>query len=362
MLYAVVMAGGIGERFWPLSTPRRPKQLIPFFDDEPLLSRAVERLDPLLPIDRIILVTTRELEVPIRDLIPSIPPENLILEPVGKNTAPAAALATQKILRRDPDGVIAMFPSDHMIEGKKVLHDQLLQAVRIAESRYLVTFGIQPNHPATGYGYIRLGGPLKARGAKGSKVFRAEAFVEKPDRERAEAYLRDGGYLWNSGIFVWSGKFFLEQVRAHAPALSRSLMDIREAIETPDEPAAIDRFYRSVEKISVDYAIMERSDRVAVIPADFQWDDLGSWTALERTHRADEEGNVIVGRAILDDVRDCIVYVEDGAVALLGLRDLVVVRVGEVTMVCHRSKAETVRKLAEKWRDVSKGEGKKSAS
>ncbi len=352
MLYAVVMAGGIGERFWPLSTPRRPKQLIPFFEEKPLLVKAIERLDPLLPVDRIIVVTSEVLEGPVRELLPSLPDGNLVLEPVGKNTAPAAALATLKVLKRDPDGLVAMFPSDHFIEGKEDFQDQLLLASKAAELGYIVLFGIRPDYPATGYGYVRLGEPLED--FEGS-VHHAGAFVEKPDIETARTYMEEGGFLWNSGIFVWSGKFFLDQVEEYTPGIYRLLVEARDDLDTPAERQALGRFYGAVEKVSVDYAIMERTERMLVVPATFQWDDLGSWAALERVIRRDDGRNVVVGEAILQEVSDSIVYSEDGVVALLGVKDIVVVRMSGVTMVCHKDRVEEVRKLAEAYRNEKGG-------
>jgi mannose-1-phosphate guanylyltransferase len=353
MLYAVVMAGGIGERFWPLSTPQRPKQLVPLFDDQPLLVQAIERLNPVLPIERVVVVTSRDLENPVRKLVPSLPADNLILEPIGRNTAPAAALASQKLLLRDSDAVIGMFPADHFIRSEEKFRQQILQAAVVAENNYIVTFGVEPDYPATGYGYIRIGEPLEE--VKGEKFHRAEAFVEKPDLETAKTYVKAGNYLWNSGIFVWGAKFFMEQVETHAPEIHASLQDIQSDLEAGREAEALERFYGSVERISVDYAIMERSDRIAVMPAKFSWDDLGSWPSLERVWEVSKGGNVVIGDAILNDVKDSIVYAEDGVIALLGVKDLVVVRVGDVTMVCHRKRAEEVRKLAEEWR---RGTGK----
>jgi mannose-1-phosphate guanylyltransferase len=353
MIYAVVMAGGIGERFWPLSTPHRPKQLIPLFEDKPLLIRAIERLDPLVPTERTFVITSKTLGKTVGNLIPELPRENLILEPVGKNTAPAAALATLKVLMKDPDGIIAMFPSDHVIEEKDDFQRQVTHASRLAEQDNIVTFGVPPDYPSTGYGYIQVGEPMEDIG--GEKSYRIQRFVEKPDIESAKGYVRDGSYLWNSGIFVWGGKFFLDQVQEYSPGIYRSLMEIRQDLDL-DNQETIDRFYGEVEKISVDYAIMERSNRMVVIPASFKWDDLGSWTALERICPTDAGGNVVIGEAILNDVKDSIVYSENGTVALLGVKDLVVVRLKGLTMVCHRSNVEEVRKLAEEWRSSSGGE------
>jgi mannose-1-phosphate guanylyltransferase len=350
MLYAVVMAGGIGERFWPLSTPKRPKQLVPFLGERPLLVKSIERLDPLISIDHVLVVTSRALENPVRELIPDLPSRNLIIEPVGKNTAPAATLATQKVLLRDPGGIVAMFPSDHFVRGREAFQEDLQRAARIAEQDYIVTFGIPPLYPATGYGYIQVGKTLEGNLRDGRRV---SAFVEKPDTETALAYIDDGGYFWNSGIFVWSGKFFLEQVREFAPDIYKSLQDIREDLDTGNEVKALERFYGGVKRISVDYAIMERSDRIAVLPASFRWDDMGSWTSLGRICSADENGNVVIGKSILNDVHDSVVYSEEGVVALLGVKDLVIVRMNDVTMVCHRDRVEEVKKLAKEWKSGS---------
>jgi mannose-1-phosphate guanylyltransferase len=322
--------------------------MIPFFEGRPLLALAVERLEGRIPPERIVVVSSRSLEGPVRDLLPDIPPENLILEPEGKNTAPAAALATRKITGRDPDGVVAMFPSDHYIPDRERFGRQLDDAARLAADGWIVTFGIRPRDAATGYGYIRAGESLEGAGC--GEAHRVDAFVEKPDRPTAESYLRDGGYLWNSGIFVWGGKFFLDQVKAHAPAIHDALTAVEGDLDSPREAASLEAFYATVEKISIDYAVMERSDRIAVLPADFRWDDLGSWASLARIHDKDADGNVVVGDALLDDVSDSIVYSEEGTVALLGVRDLVVVRMGDVTLVCTRERAEEVRRLAERWR------------
>ncbi len=355
MLHAVIMAGGIGERFWPLSTPERPKQLAPLLGNRPLLAHAVGRLEPVVPLDRVFIITSRNLEGPVKGLFPRLPAGNLVLEPIGKNTAPAAALVTLKILGRDPSGVIAMFPADHFIQDEERFQGQVLHASQVAERGYIVTFGISPGYPATGYGYIKRGELLEE--SEDGPVYHVGAFVEKPDLETAVGYLSRGDYLWNSGMFVWKGDVFLDEVNRYAPGLYRSLMAIRGEVDTEREGDALDHFYGGADKISVDYAVMERSDRMAVIPAGFRWDDLGSWTSLERISEAtDEKGNVTIGNTILQDVHDSIVYASEGTVALVGVHDLVVVRVGEITMVCPKSKAEEVKKLARKWRDGEGGE------
>lgn len=333
--WAVVLAGGVGSRFWPLSTPERPKQLLPLVSNKPLLRDTVDRLGPIVDPSHTLILTNANLVKPIRSLLPPIPRENIIAEPRPAGTAAALAWAALTIERRDgPEATMLSVHADWSIGNDARFREVLLLAEAAATRTHtLVTVGVVPSRPDTGFGYIQPSDPDEA---SGSPVLR---FVEKPDRQRAEKMVSEG-YLWNSGIFVWKVGDFLAQIRKHARELARAMA------LGPDGEAS-DFFGRVANPVSVDVAVLERSKDVTVVPGDFGWDDVGTWSALARVRTKDEFGNVTAGNVHLLDGADNVVHADSGAVVLYGVDNLVVVARDGLTLVTTKEKAADLKRLVE---------------
>lgn len=329
--WVVILAGGVGSRFWPLSTPTRPKQLLPLIDAQPLLRNTVDRLLPLADPDRILILTNASLVEPIHALLPEIPRENLIAEPKPAGTAAALAWAASVIAKRDgDDAVMLSVHADWAIGDAPGFRAALERAATVAEAQHaLVTVGVVPSRPDPGFGYIRPGEALDGGGQ------RVAQFVEKPTRERAAEMVRDG-YLWNSGIFVWRVGDFLGEVRAHTPEVAPALADAH---------GEITRFFATVKSISVDVGVLERTDNVVVIPGSFGWDDVGTWAALARVRAHDAAGNAANGPVHLVDARDNVVQAEGNDVVLYGVQDLVVVVRDGLTLVTTTERAADLKTL-----------------
>lgn len=337
-LWAVILAGGIGSRFWPASTPSQPKQLLRLASEKALIRDTVERIVPLVPTERLRILTGRHLAEPILGALPELHAGNLLLEPRAAGTAPVLAWAAAEIERRDPEGVMVSLHADHVIAPPERFHATIAQATTLAaEHRLLFTLGARPERPETGYGYIRLGDPLQPVPGGTQGGYRVDSFVEKPDRARAESYLRDGSYLWNTGIFIWRATDLLEQLERHTPELAELIPIAREG--------GTEEFFRRAATLSIDEGLLERSDRVAVVPADFAWDDVGSWDALYRTRPLDERGNVVVGEGFAVDSSGCALYSEAGPIVAFGVDDLVVVRTAGVTFVTSRERSAELKRL-----------------
>ncbi|MBI4913258.1 MAG: mannose-1-phosphate guanylyltransferase [Acidobacteria bacterium] len=333
----VVMAGGKGTRFWPRSRERRPKQFLPILGERNLLAQTVDRVLPTFGPERIFIATTTELAEETRRLLPELPPDNVIAEPEGRNTAPCLALALVHIARKRPDAVMAVLSADHWIgDEPRFLEDLDLAARHAAGTGDLVTFGIPPAYPETGYGYIETEGEGPVR--------RVAAFREKPPLETALAYAASGRHFWNAGMFVWRLDAFREELRAHAPAVLDPLEAWASAGALPgDLPAA----YARTEATSIDYALLERSRRVAAIPARFRWSDVGSWPALLDFHEKDAAGNIVRGDAVLVEARDCAVFGGARLVALAGVEDLIVVDEPDALLVTRRDRAQGVKQVVD---------------
>ena len=349
--WITVLAGGIGSRFWPVSTPARPKQLLALGSDRPLIVDAVERALALSDGDRVRILTSAPLQAPFARVLPSLGPEAYWLEPLSRGTGPALAWAAWRMLREDPHAVMVSLHADHVIRPLETFARLVADAVQLArEWGVLVTVGAPPSRPDPGFGYIQPGAPLETTG--GSEAYRVEAFHEKPTPALAADYL-GRGYLWNTGIFVWTARTFLEEIGIHAPEIARALPLLEE-----DGPAA---FFETVPTISVDVAVLERSSRVAVARADFEWDDVGSWEAVARSRPSDPLGNVAAGEAYVVDSSRNVVFAEGGPVVLFGVEDLVVVRTGRVTMVTTRERSPDLKdllaRLPEPLRRLDEGGG-----
>lgn len=347
-MYIVILAGGSGTRFWPLSRKRTPKQLISVFGGRSMLQRTVERVIPLNP--KRILVVTNALQAAetARQLEPytSIPID-IIAEPLARNTAPAIGLAASIIARYDPDGVMAVLPADHYIVHEERFREVLREASAVAQEGFLATLGITPTRPETGYGYIEAG---EARGTAGHRPVRR--FVEKPSLDRAMEFMAAGNFYWNSGMFVWQACVILDQIGEHMPQLSQSLARLEfspDIWELSDLKPGIEAVYKDVPAESIDYGVMEKSGDVVTIPAEFGWSDVGSWNALPELMEGDAAGNVHINSAasVNLDAEGCLVYGGGRLSALVGVRDLIIVNTGDALMVCHKERSQDVKKVVE---------------
>ncbi|NLI97225.1 mannose-1-phosphate guanylyltransferase [bacterium] len=335
-IYAVLLVGGKGERFWPLSTPERPKQFLKIFSNKTMIQETVERILPLVPSERILFVLPPHLTRPLKNDLKWVKTENLIVEPEGRNTAPAIALAARR-LRNKPDAVMVVLPADHLITPAKTYLSDLKKAVELAEKRYLVTFGIPPARPETGYGYIE----VDRRNPLGNSGFRVKKFHEKPDEIKAKNYMKSGKHFWNSGMFVWKVGEIIKAFKFHSSKTYNALLSSGNRKLTKES-------YAKSEATSVDYAIMEKASNVAVITARFRWDDVGSWAAVERHLKKGVDKNTSVGKLISLDSADCIVVAAQGEVALLGVSNLVIVKTHDTVLVCAKERAADIKKLLER--------------
>ena len=348
--YAVILAGGRGERFWPVSRAATPKPFVSLFGGKPLLRHAVERLDGVVPSDHIFIVTMDGLAAQCTLTVPEIPPENIIDEPMGRDTAAACALGTELATHRagKSAAAIAILTADQLITNVDAFQTTLRDSFTLAESEpVLVTMGIAPTSPATGYGYIEIVAATSPSPSKNNTVFHpVKRFVEKPDAPTAQTYLDNGRFLWNSGMFVWSADTFRAALAAHRPDLATAMNRIAETLGTPEFPDRLRQEYEKLEKISIDYAIMEKAKNLIVARGAFGWDDVGTWTAVERHFTPDAHGNVTLGTAAtLDTRRSMIVSDPDHLVAVLGLDDIVVVHTKDATLVCPKSHADRLKSL-----------------
>ncbi len=347
-LYAVIMAGGSGTRFWPASRSDRPKQFLPISSDRPMIAQTFARLEGFIPTERVLVVTSASQAQLVRECLPSLPEENLLAEPEARNTAPCIALAALEIEKRDPDAVQVVLAADHVIEPADAFQRTVAAAAEQAASGgYLITLGIRPDHPATGYGYIRAGEEI-AR-IDDIPVYQVARFVEKPDRASADSFVKSGRFYWNSGMFIWSTASILEAFRTFLP-------EVHDGLRSVKTEADLARVYAGLPSTQVDKAILERTDNALMLPIDYRWNDVGSWAALDRVVEPDAQGNRASladgAQLIAEDAENCIAYAEgDQVIALLGVSDLVVVHAGNATLVCPRERAEEVKRLVERLKE-----------
>jgi mannose-1-phosphate guanylyltransferase len=349
-LYAVIMAGGSGTRFWPASRSARPKQFLPIAGERSMIAATVERLFGLVELANVLVVTSGDLAPLVRECLPALAAENVLVEPVGRNTAACVALAALEIGRRSPDSVHVVLPADHVIEPLSSFRASLVAGVAEAcrEDR-LVTLGIRPTFPATGYGYIEVAEEIARHGE--FSAHRVERFVEKPDPARAEEFLESGRFLWNAGIFLWQTRCVLEALRRHAPR-------IVDPLERAGRAQGLDDIYPTLPALPVDVAVMEAATNRSVLPIDYSWNDVGSWTSLPDVITPDEAGNCAVGgvQLLAEGARDNVIYGEPGSLtALIGVQGLVVVRAGDALLVCPKERAQDVKAIVERLRDEGPG-------
>jgi mannose-1-phosphate guanylyltransferase len=344
------MAGGRGERFWPESRIARPKQLLPIVGEKAMLAQTIDRLAGLVSAKDVFVITNIEQRDAVLEVCPELDPNKVIGEPVGRDTAAAVGLATVLVRREDPNASFAMLPADAVIHNADGLRNTLESAFAAAEAEpVLATIGITASFPATGYGYIQQGDAMGD--FAGRPVYQVQRFVEKPDLATAKSYLEAGNYFWNAGMFIWSVPSIVGELEKSTPSLWQALQAIDQGLAAGQGiDALLAEHYPNLEKISVDYAIIEKASNVVMIESGFDWDDVGEWPAVARHYPADDNGNVVRGQAELNDAHNNIVYCRDDQhlVALLGVKDLIVVKTDDATLVCHKDKAQEIKELVKK--------------
>ncbi|MGA6826556.1 mannose-1-phosphate guanylyltransferase/mannose-6-phosphate isomerase [Nitrospira sp. NS4] len=349
-LYPVIMAGGSGTRFWPLSRHLFPKQLLKIGGDRTLIQQTMQRVCGCAPSSQVLISTNAAqaelIRVQLADWKHDLT-QGFVLEPEGRNTAPAIALAALEVLRRDPEGLMLVVPADHVVTGQRDFQSAVSLAVQLAEQGYLVTFGIKPIRPETGYGYIKPNGRA-ILGKQGKlKGYRVQQFVEKPNAAKAAQYLKAGNYYWNSGMFVWRAATILDEIRRHQPELGKVADRIGALKAAGASQTTIDDIYRQALSVSIDNGVMELSSKAAVVPVTFRWSDVGSWGSLDEVAKKDKSGNVMTGRVVDLESARSIVYADQRVVATIGLQDMVVVDTPDATLVCPKSRAQDVKKIVE---------------
>ncbi len=345
MMYGVIIAGGKGERFWPFSTKEKPKQLLNIYSNRSMLQDTIERVSDLVPMDRTVIVTGESIRNQILEHVPNVKEQNILAEPFGKNTCLAIAFAAAHLAKKDPQATMLVLSADHFIQPKERLLEILKYGATIAErDEMLITIGINPTRPETGYGYIEQGQLYDSY--NGISSYTVKQFKEKPSRPLAQQYYVGRSHLWNSGMFIWTAAAFLKAVSQCKPDMYSQLMAYSEKIGTGEERDYRQKLFENAENISVDVAILEAAANVVVIKGDLIWDDIGSWLALERINPKDKDNNVIIGNTILHDSYEITaVNANDGIIATLGVSDLVVVKTDQVVLVAHKTKVGDIKAL-----------------
>ena len=349
-LYAVIMAGGSGTRFWPASRIARPKQFLPISGGLTMIEETFRRLEGLVPAERVLVVTAESQAALVAECLPELPAENILAEPCARNTAPCVAWAAHEIARRDPDAIQVILPADHVIQPRDAFQRTLAAAAAAAVDGGLFTFGVEPDHPATGYGYIKTSEQLSL--SEGEPVFSVERFVEKPSLEKAIKFLDEGGFYWNAGIFVWSTKSIVDAIARYVPKLDTGIRRIIEGADLATE-------YATLPAEPVDVAIMERSDQVRLLPITYTWNDVGSWLALSEITEKDANGNGAVlaesGKLVSIESTGNLVYAEGArVVALVGVEGLAVVQTDTATLVCPLDRAQDVKRVVDELKASGK--------
>lgn len=352
-MYAAIMAGGSGTRLWPRSRREKPKQYQALYSDNTLLQETVKRLEPLIDHENIYVIANASHETLVKEQLSWIPKGNFIGEPMGKDTAPAVGIIATLIHHSDPDAIMLVTPADHVIAKEKQFRQLLEVAAQVAsDGPNVITIGIRPTFPATGYGYIQMAETHTVIDTV--DIFDVVSFKEKPDIHTAEEYVASWRYVWNSGMFIWSAKTVLDLYRDHAPDIYKLLLRYDSAIGTPNESKVFEEVYEAFPRISVDYAILEHANNIHVIPASIGWNDLGSWSSLQEIMEPDEDGNAIIGNHLGIDTHNCLIYAKDRLVTTVGLDNMIVVDAGDVVLVLPSGRSQDIKVLLEQLKKEGK--------
>ena len=351
-VYAVIMAGGVGSRFWPRSRERSPKQLLEIAGEGTMIQNTVQRLDGFVAPKNIFVVTNKLQRTAVAKQLPALPAENIIVEPVGRNTAPCIGLAAMFVHRLDPNGVMVVLPADHVIANEKEFIRVLNVGVQLAHTQStLVTIGIQPTHPETGYGYIQV---VEANSTKKGPVpegvFMVKTFAEKPNLQTAQRFVESGDFLWNSGMFIWRADVILGEIKRSLPELHSHLMSIEPSLGTSLYEQSLEHAYGLMRGISIDYGVMEKATSVFVIRGDFGWNDVGSWDEVYRLAAKDEEGNHIEGKIISFNTKNSYIHSNDKLIAAVGVDDLIIINTHDALLVCKRGASQDVKEIVDHLR------------
>lgn len=344
-LFVVILAGGTGTRLWPRSRRERPKQLLGLLSTRTMLQQTFDRIAPLLPPDHIYVITNASYVEDVRAQLPEIPAGNVIGEPEGRGTAPPLGYAAALLTSRDTDAVMVSLAADHYIQKEAEFREAVCAAEEIASRNFLVTFGVKPSYPETGYGYIESGDELAQAGTW--RAYRVKRFVEKPDEEAAAAFIASGNYSWNSGMFIWRASLILEEFERYLPKHIQQLREIAAARGIPNQAETFDRVWREMGSETIDVGIMEKSERVAVLPLDVGWSDVGNWASLLTILPGDGNQNVVIGDHIGVETKNSLIYSNGRLIATVGLSDMIVVDTDDIVLVCHKEDAQKVKHLVE---------------
>jgi len=343
MDYAVIMSGGMGTRFWPKSRHNMPKQFLKTVGEKTLIQNTVDRIQKCISHDNICIVTNRNYVKMIKKQLPGIKCENIFIEPYNKETATCIGLAAIKLIKRDHEAVMIVLPSDHMIQNIDEFKNDIDEALKIARSQdVLVTLGIVPKRPETAYGYIETG---KLLSHERIPVFKAKRFTEKPNKTIAQMFLDKGTFLWNSGMFIFKASVLLSQMERYLPELYSNLMVMQEAVGRSDEDKIIEDEYKKVDGISIDFGIMEKSPNIVVLKTNLDWDDIGSFTALEKYYMKDDDNNIINGLCSSIDTRNCMIFGDNRLIATIGVSNLIVVDTGDTVLICDRERDQDIKEM-----------------
>lgn len=350
---ALIMAGGRGERFWPRSRQKLPKQFLPLTDDDKtMIQLTVERILPLVKLEDIYIATNVDYKLLVQEQLPSIPKENILCEPVSRNTAPCIGVCAMYISSKYDDALMMVLPSDHLIKFDSIFLTSIKDAIEVAEcDMNLVTLGISPNYPETGYGYIK----YKPSDSIG-RAFSVERFVEKPNLQKAKEYISSNEYLWNSGMFIWKVSSILKNIEFFIPEIYQGLLKIKNAIGTPEEKFVFEKEFSMFPSVSIDFGIMEKAKHIYTIPGTFGWDDVGSWLAVERTKKPNEDGNIVDGNVITINSNECIIQGSKKLIATVGIKNLVVVDTEDATLICEKGSLADIKKVLETLKTYKRDE------
>jgi len=344
MDYAVIMSGGMGTRFWPKSRHDMPKQFLRTVGEKTMIQGTVDRISRCINHENICIVTNRNYIKTIKKQLPGVKNENIFIEPYNKETATCIGLAAIKLSARDPDALMVVLPSDHVIQNTREFKKTIDSAIRIARKEdVLVTFGIVPSRPETAYGYIETGRYYE--GGSSIPAYKVKRFTEKPNKTVAQMFLDKGTFLWNSGMFVWKASVLLSEMEKYLPDLYSSLMIMKDALGKPNEEKIIEDEYKKVDGISIDFGIMEKSSKIVVLKTNMDWDDIGSWNALEKYYIKDDDNNTINALCSNMDTKNCIIFGDQRLIATIGLNNLLVVDAGDTVLICDRERDQDIKEM-----------------